>query len=193
MTSLSCGAPSGSVPRSGRRPHYSLGARMSDLIHIDNLGPFGNPVATVTSITTLWVVGGRGQSSLFLHSFLITSVLSCSSWACLPVVPSPKRRDSAWWDTPPPIGYLLSPVLITEPERMWVFSRFFSKACVKFHSGVTFLIIIVSTDYKVGVYHLLPYAARHITICGIPPNEFPPDVTFSRSGALRLLYRLKSI
>lgn len=39
-----------------------------------------------------------------------------------------------------------------------------------------FLIILVRTDYRVGVYHLLPYAARHITICGILPDEFCPTL-----------------
>lgn len=155
MTSLSCGAPSGSEPRSGRRPHYSPGARMSDLIHIDNLGPFESPVTTVTSITTLWVVGELDQSGRSSHPFLIASVLTFSSWACLPVVPSPKRRDSTWRKKPPHITYLLSPVLIIEPEGMWVFFRSFSKACVYSNSTKWYMFKCASLIYAIA--HLYIY------------------------------------
>lgn len=68
MTSPSPGAPSGGWPGIGRRQRW-LGARVSDLIHPDNPGPFGSPVTTATPITTRRVVGGRGQSGpVFLAS-----------------------------------------------------------------------------------------------------------------------------
>lgn len=59
--------PAAAVPKKGGSP--GAGARMSDLIHPDNQGPFGSPVTTATPITTFWVVGWRGQSGpVFLAS-----------------------------------------------------------------------------------------------------------------------------
>lgn len=102
MTSLSCGAPSGSEP--GKDGGAGPGARMSDLIHPDNQGPFGSPVTTATppSQHSGWLVDGASQGRCSLHPFLMASVLSRSSWACLPAVPSPRRRGSrTWWKKPP--------------------------------------------------------------------------------------------
>lgn len=130
MTSLTCGAPSGSKPRRGRRPHYSLGTRTSDLIHINNLGPFGNPVTTVTPITTLWVVGGWSQSGLAFLASIFNH--QCTQLFFLGLSPcgtiSYKERQHLVEKAP--ITYLLSPVLITKPEGMWIFSLSFSKVCV---------------------------------------------------------------
>lgn len=67
MTSLSCGAPSGSRPRKGGGT--GADALMSDLIRPDNQVPFGSPVTTVTPNITFCVVGRQGQSGLlFLTS-----------------------------------------------------------------------------------------------------------------------------
>ena len=69
MTSLSFRAPSGNEPRKGGSAGPGALSQMSDLIHPDNQGPFGSPVTTATPITTLWVVGRRGQSGpVFLAS-----------------------------------------------------------------------------------------------------------------------------
>lgn len=83
----------------------------------------------VTPITTLWVVGGWGQSgAVFLVSIFnhhcIQFFLGLSP--CGPI--SYKERQHSVEN--PLITYLLFPVLITEPDRMWVFSLFFSKVCV---------------------------------------------------------------
>lgn len=83
----------------------------------------------VTPITTLWVVGGWGQSgalclvSIFNHH-CIQFFLGLSPSGPI----SYKERQHSVEN--PLITYLLFPVLITEPYRMWVFSLSYSKICV---------------------------------------------------------------